>query len=162
VKPRRWTLVLIIGAWTMTLGFLIRIIWGIGDNVDSIPVYAIQNLVRLVKLLSAPFPPCSPAELEFGLTVMSCLALVVPPPIPLRLPSIQLHGPPPPSNLSRRRGLPFLTIEVDREDLCHGGRGHLLDASERGWDGGYWRGQSRDWGSCESAVCLDPGEEVWF
>ena len=47
VKPRRWTLVLIIGAWTMTLGFLIRIIWGIGDNVDSIPVYAIQNLVSV-------------------------------------------------------------------------------------------------------------------
>lgn len=47
VKPRRWTLVLVIGAWTMTIGFLIRIIWGVGDNVDSVPIYAIQNLVSI-------------------------------------------------------------------------------------------------------------------
>jgi hypothetical protein len=142
----------------MAIGFAIRIIWGIGDNADSIPLYATQNLV------------CRASHHDMGsssirLTQQNAqwyFRLAVPPPIPLRLPSVQLHGPPPPSHLPRRRGLSFLTIEVDREDLCDGGRGHLLDASERGWDGGYWRGQSRDWGSCESAVCLNPGEEVWF
>ena len=82
--------------------------------------------------------------------------LAVPPPIPLRLPSVQLHGPPPPSDLPRRRGLLVLEVKVDRTDFCDGRRGHLLDAGEWGWDGGYWRGQSRDWGSCESAVWLDP------
>ncbi|KAG7530345.1 hypothetical protein FFLO_05117 [Filobasidium floriforme] len=65
VKPRRWTLVLVVGAWTMTLGFLIRIIWGIGDNVDSIPVYAIQNLFLLLS-------PC--AYLAFSYMVLPRLA----------------------------------------------------------------------------------------
>jgi len=127
VKPRRWTLVLIIGAWTMTIGFLIRIIWGIGDNADSIPVYAIQNLVGLNHLKSRiaftedppPIPSVSPA-------------------LPLRLPRLQLHGPPALGDLPRRRRLSFLAVQVDRQDLCYCRCCHLPDPGLRRRNGCDW------------------------
>jgi len=46
-------LVLVIGAWTMALGFLLRIVWGQKSMLDSVGIYAIQNLVRFRGIITA-------------------------------------------------------------------------------------------------------------